>query len=46
MKSSAIKVAGISVGQRKTFVLGAVKERDLLEIHYDEAGLLSTAMTE
>lgn len=37
MKSKAIKVAGIPVGQRKTFVLGAVKEGDLLEIHYDEA---------
>lgn len=36
MKSTAIKVAGIPVGQRKTFVLGAVKEGDLLEIHYDE----------
>ena len=37
MKSTAIKVAGIPVGQRKTFVLGAVKEGDLLEIHYDKA---------
>lgn len=37
MKSTAIKVAGIPVGQRKTFVLGAVKEGDLLEIRYDEA---------
>lgn len=36
MKSTAIKVAGIPVGQRKTFVLGVVKEGDLLEIHYDE----------
>lgn len=37
MKSTAIKVAGIPVGQRKTFVLGVVKEGDLLEIRYDEA---------
>lgn len=37
MKSTAIKVAGIPVGQRKTFVLGTVKEGDLLEIRYDEA---------
>lgn len=37
MKSTAIKIAGIPVGQRKTFVLGAVKEGDLLEIRYDEA---------
>ena len=37
MKSMAIKVAGIPVGQRKTFVLGAVKEGDMLEIRYDEA---------
>lgn len=37
MKSTAIKIAGIPVGQRKTFVLGDVKEGDLLEIRYDEA---------
>ncbi len=37
MKSTAIKIAGILVGQRKTFVLGDVKEGDLLEIRYDEA---------
>lgn len=37
MKSKAIKIAGIPVGQRKTFVLGAAKEGDLLEIRYDEA---------
>lgn len=37
MKSTAIKVAGIPVGQRKTFVLGDVKEGDLLEIRYDES---------
>ena len=37
MRSTAIKVAGIPVGQRKTFVLGVVKEGDLLEIRYDEA---------
>lgn len=37
MKSTAIKVAGIPVGQRKTFVLGSVKEGDWLEIHYNEA---------
>lgn len=37
MKSTAIKIAGIPVGQRKIFVLGAVKEGDLLEIRYDEA---------
>ena len=36
MKSTAIKIAGIPVGQRKTFVLGDVKEGDLLEIRYDE----------
>lgn len=36
MKSELIKIAGIPVGQRKTFVLGIVKEGDLLEIHYDE----------
>lgn len=35
MKSKAIKVAGIPVGQRKSFVLGAVREGDLLEIRYD-----------
>ena len=37
MKSSAIRVAGIPVGQRKTFVLGNVREGDLLEVRYDEA---------
>lgn len=37
IKSTAIKVTGILIGQRKTFVLEAVKEGDLLEIHYDEA---------
>lgn len=36
MKSTAIKIAGIPVGQRKTFVLGNIKEGDLIEIHYDE----------
>ena len=36
MKSSAIKIAGIPVGQKKRFVLGGVREGDLLEIHYDE----------
>ena len=49
MKSTAIKVAGIPVGQRKTFVLGAVKEGDLLEIHtmkIIQKGLLSTVMME
>lgn len=35
MKSSVIKVAGVPIGQRKTFVLGAVREGDLLEIRYD-----------
>lgn len=37
IKSTAIKVAGIPVGQKKSFVLGAVKEGDFLEIHYDTA---------
>lgn len=36
MKSTAIKIAGIPVGQRKTFVLGNIKEGDLIELHYDE----------
>lgn len=36
MKSTTIKIAGIPVGQRKTFVLGNIKEGDLIEIHYDE----------
>lgn len=36
MKSTAIKIVGIPVGQRKTFVLGDVKEGDLLEIRYEE----------
>lgn len=36
MKSTAIKIVGIPVGQRKTFVLGNIKEGDLIEIHYDE----------
>lgn len=36
MKSSAIRVAGIPIGQRKTFVLGRVQEGDMLEIRYDE----------
>lgn len=35
MKSSVIKVAGVPIGQRKTFVLGTVREGDLLEIRYD-----------
>lgn len=35
LKVSSIKVAGIPIGQRQSFVLGAVREGDLLEIRYD-----------
>lgn len=36
LKSSAIRIGKIPVGQKKTFVLGKIKEGDLLEIHYEE----------
>lgn len=37
MKSTLIKIGKIPVGQRKTFVMGQVKEGDLVEIRYDTA---------
>lgn len=36
MKSEAIRFGKIPVGQRKTFQVGAVREGDLLEIHFDK----------
>lgn len=36
MKCTAIRIGKIPIGQRKTFVLGTIKEGDLLEIRYDE----------
>lgn len=37
LKSHAIKVGPLPIGQRKTFVLGPVKEGDLVTVYYDEA---------
>lgn len=36
LKSAAIKIGKIPIGQKKTFVLGKIGEGDLVEIHYDE----------
>ena len=36
LKASAIKIGEIPIGQRKTFVLGQIKEGDFVEIRYDE----------
>lgn len=37
LKSHAIKVGGIPIGQKKTFVLGPVKEGDAVTVCYDQA---------
>lgn len=36
LKLRVIKIGRIPVGQKKTFVLGAVKEGDFVQIYYDE----------
>ena len=37
MKSQAIRVGRIPVGQKKTFVLGSIREGDFVTVCYDEA---------
>lgn len=36
LKSQTIKIGPLPIGQKKTFVLGNVREGDTVEIHYDE----------
>lgn len=36
LKATAIKIGKVPIGQRKTFVLGQVKEGDYVEIRYDK----------
>ncbi|HHU02966.1 MAG TPA: hypothetical protein GXZ91_07530 [Christensenellaceae bacterium] len=46
LKSEAIKLGGIPIGQRKTYKLGKISEGDYVTVQYDEANPQNAIITD